>query len=530
MAGGSVGAQSSVPADEIEPTVAPVEIDGTVVLRLRGVSSLPAAERARLVRDRIIAIADNPAIAAESLYIADRDGITRIIANNTTVVGITDADASLEQVQRGELALAHVARLRQVILDYRQARSAAALRRAAFESGLATILLAIAILLVRWLRRRLDRVLTQRLQERIHTVGIQSLELMRAERIWAALQHAVLALQTVAILAIAFVYLGFVLARFPATRGVSRDMITFALGPVQVIVSGIVANIPSLTFLLVLFLVLRLALRVIGLFFEAIEGGRIVLANFDREWAQPTYKIARLAVIAFGLIVAYPYVPGSNSAAFKGVSLFIGVVFSLGSSSAISNIIAGYMMTYRRAFRLGDRIKVGANVGDVIEMRLQVTHLRSIKNEEIIIPNSQVLTGDVVNYSSLTRAHGLILHTRVGIGYETPWRQVEGMLLLAAERTAGLSPEPPFVLEVGLGDFAVIYELNVFCGDARNMEYLYAELHRHILDVFNEYGVQIMTPAYHADPLEPKVVMQKDWYAAPAAAVGAVVSRLDANR
>jgi small-conductance mechanosensitive channel len=206
------------------------------------------------------------------------------------------------------------------------------------------------------------------------------------------------------------------------------------------------------------------------------------------------------------------------------VSLFIGIVFSLGSSSAVSNIIAGYMMTYRRAFRVGDRIRIGAAEGDVMEMRLQVTHLRSIKNEEIIVPNSQILAGEVLNYSSLSRQHGLILHTKVGIGYKTPWRQVEAMLLAAADRTPGLSREPrAFVLVKELGDFAVNYELNAYCGDAHLMNRLYAELHRQILDVFNEYGVQIMTPAYEGDPDEPKVVRPADWYAAPATApLGAV--------
>jgi small-conductance mechanosensitive channel len=323
-------------------------------------------------------------------------------------------------------------------------------------------------------------------------------------------------------LAIVIVYVGFVLAQLPWTRGVSRDLTGFALRPLQVIGAGIVAQIPSLVFLAVLFFVVRLALRVIRLFFDAVEHDRVKLANFDAEWAQPTYKIVRIVVVAFGLIVAYPYIPGSGSAAFQGVSLFIGIVFSLGSSAAISNIIAGYMLTYRRAFKMGDRIKVGDAVGDVIEMRLQVTHLRSVKNEEIIIPNSQIMSGEVLNYSSLARAQGLILHTQVGIGYETPWRQVEAMLLLAAERTPGLSGEPrPFVLEKALGDFAVVYELNVYCSNVQAMARLYAELHRSILDVFNEYGVQIMTPAYEGDPAEPKVVAPKDWYTTPAASESA---------
>jgi small-conductance mechanosensitive channel len=180
-------------------------------------------------------------------------------------------------------------------------------------------------------------------------------------------------------------------------------------------------------------------------------------------------------------------------------------------------MIAGYMMTYRRAFKVGDRVQIGDAIGEVIETRLQVTHLRSFKNEELVIPNSQILGSQVMNYSSLARTRGLILHTEVGIGYETPWRQVEAMLLEAAGRTTGLATEPkPFILEKKLGDFAVTYELNVYCNNVPAIMQLYSELHRNILDVFNEYGVQIMTPAYEGDPPEPKVVAPKDWYTSPA--------------
>ena len=271
---------------------------------------------------------------------------------------------------------------------------------------------------------------------------------------------------------------------------------------------------------MVLFFVIRLVLRLVRLFFETVGRGTVKLANFDADWAEPTYKIARIAIIAFGLIVAYPYIPGSESDAFKGVSLFIGIVFSLGSSSAISNIIAGYMMTYRRAFKVGDRVKIGDAMGDVIEMRLQVTHLKTFKNEEIVIPNSQILAGDVINYSSFVKTQGLILYTEVGIGYETPWRQVEAMLLEAAGRCELPSGEPPraFVRLKKLADFAVTYEVNVYCTDIQAMLPMYTALHRHILDVFNEYGVQIMTPAYEGDPEQPKIVPPKDWFTAPAVA------------
>ena len=510
------------PAGEGEVVTAPVEVDGTVLFTVRGVSSLPAAERARLIRERLIEVAGDESVPADSLRVVDDANASRIMAGDRMIIGLIDADASLEQVSRPVLAVTHRLRLQQAITEYRAARSPSALRRNALNALGGTVTLIVAVLVVFWLWRWFDRVLTNRLRARIQTVGIQSFEVMRAERIWSALRNALFGLRTIVLLTIALVYIGFVLAQFPRTRGLSRGMVAFVTAPLEVIANGIIAQIPSLIFLVVLFFVFRLALRLIRLFFDAVERGTVTLANFDAEWAQPTYKIVRLLVIAFGLVVAYPYIPGSDSAAFRGVSLFIGIVFSLGSSTAIANIIAGYMMTYRRAFKVGDRVKVGDAFGDVVQTRLQVTHLRSPKNEEIIIPNSQILGGEVINYSSLARTQGLILHTEVGIGYETPWRQVEAMLILAAERTPGLSMEPrPFVLHKKLGDFAVTYELNVYCHDVPAMMRLYTALHRSILDVFNEYGVQIMTPAYEGDPDEPKLVRPKDWYTAPAASKNA---------
>ena len=511
---------------EGEVATAPVELDGAVLLTVRGASSLPAAERARRIEERLTAVAADTTIPVDSLRVVDDEGASRLMAGDRTIMAVVDADASLEQVSRSTLAAIHLMRLGQAIVDYREARSASALRTNALNALGATAALLVAAVAVFWSWRRFDSLLTSRLRERIQTVGIQSFEVMRAERIWKALRGALTALRTLALLTIALVYSGFVLAQFPRTRGLSRGMLAFALRPLEVIANGLIAQIPSLIFLVVLFFVFRLTLRVIRLFFDAIERGTVTLATFDQDWAQPTYKIIRVLVIAFGLIVAYPYIPGSESAAFRGVSLFIGIVFSLGSSSAISNIIAGYMMTYRRAFKVGDRVKVGEAFGEVMEMRLQVTHLRSPKNEEIVVPNSHILASEVVNYSSLARAQGLILHTEVGIGYETPWRQVEGMLIQAAERTEGLATDPPpFILQKKLGDFAITYELNVYCTNVPAMLRLYSALHRSILDVFNEYGVQIMTPVYERDPPEPKIVRREDWYAAPAAAAKGLLGK-----
>ena len=504
---------------------APVEVDGVELFRLRGVSSFPAETRAQVTHDAIVAAASDPSVAVDSVRVVESSDRILVAAGNRPLVTVVDADAALEQVGRLELAHAHMRRIQQAVADYRDARTPAALRRSAVATLVATIVFAIFAALIVWLWRRLNALLTRRLQARIQSVGIQSFEVMRADRIWAAVRGFLGGVRTLVLLAGTLVYVGYVLARWPWTHGLSRNIAEFALHPLEIISNGIVANIPSLVFLIVLFYATRLTLRLIRLFFEAVERGTVTLSRFEPEWAPPTYKIIRIAVVAFAIIVAYPYIPGSESEAFKGVSIFIGIVFSLGSSTAISNIIAGYMMTYRRAFKVGDRVKIGDTIGDVIETRLQVTHLRSFKNEEIVIPNSQILSADVMNFSTLARQQGLILHTEVGIGYETPWRQVEAMLINAAERTPGVDREPrPFVLVRKLGDFAVTYEINAYTRDVKSMNATYTSLHRNILDVFNEYGVQIMTPAYEGDPPEPKVVAQKDWYTAPAAPEAAPAS------
>jgi small-conductance mechanosensitive channel len=281
--------------------------------------------------------------------------------------------------------------------------------------------------------------------------------------------------------------------------------------------SGLVGIIPNLVFLGILIVVTRYGLKLIRALFDSVAVGTITWKGFDPDWGLPTYRLVRILVIAFAVVVAYPHIPGSESGAFKGVSLLIGLIFSLGSSSLIGNLIAGYSMTYRRAFRVGEVVKIGQHMGNVEQIRLLVTHLRTIKNEEVIVPNSNILASEVINYSSMANARGLILHTTVGIRYDVPWRQVEAMLLEAAARTEGLRRDPsPFVLQMELRDFCVTYQINVFCDKPHSMGAFKTALHRSILDVFNEYGIQVMVPAYESDPDQPKTVPRERWYAAPA--------------
>lgn len=360
-------------------------------------------------------------------------------------------------------------------------------------------------------------LLDRHLRVKIDGLESQSYQIVRSQQIWNTL-HAVIRLLwlTLTVLGVLW-YLEFVLERLPWTRALGHQLLSVLINPLRVMGGGLLAAIPDLVFLAMVVLVTRFALKALRMFFAGVAGGAIKLGSFDADWAWPTYRLVKILVFMLALVVAFPYIPGSSSDAFKGVSVFIGVVFSLGSSSVIANIIAGYSMIYRRTFKLGDRIQIGEHVGDVVKSGLLVTHLNTSKNEEIVVPNSLILNGSVVNYSTLAHKGRLILHTTVGIGYETPWRQVEAMLLQAAQQTEGVQKEPaPFVLQKSLGDFCIVYEINAYCDNAQKMNQIYTALHRNILDVFNENATQIMTPAYVADPADAKYVPRERWFVSPA--------------
>jgi small-conductance mechanosensitive channel len=502
---------------ETEVPSAPVVIDGRTLFRLRGTSSFPAARRAAAIAERIKVVAADRTVPLDAVRTVETEVGTAIFGGRERVMVVFDADARLESLDRRTFAELLVRAMREAVASYRQARTREALLGSAAHAAVSTVLLAALVTLVVWVARWAERWLEATYRQRVQSVGIQSFQLVRAEQIWVALHRAVVVTRALVVFGLAFAYLQYVLGLFPWTRSFSSHMLELVLDPLATMGWGAANAVPNLFFLAILFLITRYLLKVIYMFFAAVGRGEVDLSGFEKEWADPTYKLLRVAVVALALVVAYPYIPGSGSEAFKGISIFIGIVFSLGSSSTISNVMAGYTMTYRRAFRLGDRVKIGDTVGDVTEMRLQVTHLKTIKNEEVVIPNSKILDSEVVNYSSLARTRGLILHSTVGIGYETPWRQVEAMLLLAAERTPNIKRDPvPFVRVLALGDFAVTYEINVYCDDAQAIGWIYPALHRNILDVFNEYGVQIMTPAYEGDPEVPKVVPKDQWFTAPA--------------
>ncbi len=498
---------------------APVVVDGVELFTVRGVQAYPAAKRAAQIESRIEAFAANPALSSKALTVSEVADGSQIMAGNQMLLTVFEADAQLEQVPHPVLARIYVKRIGEAIETYRRDRTREYLLRSAGRVLVATVALLAFIGLGKRAVRRIDSELDGRVKAQLTGLEERSMRIVSASHVWIALRGVRRVIWTLATLFAVVFYLDYVLHLFPWTRLFASRLWALLIDPLRAMGDSLLAAIPGLAFLVILAIVTRYLLKTIRLFFMALAEGATPLAHFERDWAWPTYRLVRFFVIAFALVVAYPYIPGSQSDAFKGISLFLGVIVSLGSSSVIGNIIAGYTMIYRRAFRVGDRVKIEEHVGDITESRLLVTHLRTPKNEEIVIPNSVILNNSVVNYSTLARKGQLILHATVGIGYETPWRQVEAMLLQAADRTDGLLKEPkPFVLQKQLGSFDVTYEINVYCGDAQAMNRLYTQLHRNILDQFNEYGVQIMTPAYEGDPEQPKVVPREQWHAAPAAA------------
>lgn len=497
---------------------APVALDGQELFSVRGTTAYPAAERAKAIRERITSLARDRSIPADSLRVIDTADRSNLVAQGYFVMAVHDADGEIERLPRHLLAETLRHKIVQSVERFREDRTPGVLLRHTIRA-LVVILVTLALLWIsNRLFRRLKEAFRRRLASRIERLQTMTGRVAQTATISTLIWGLFTAVRVAWVLFVAYFCLNIVLALFPWTKALSRRVMSIVLDPLQSMGTAFVDALPGLVFIAVLWIATRYVLKVIQLFFAGIDQNRIAFSGFDKDWAMPTYRIARVAVIAFAIVLAYPYIPGSGSDAFKGVSVFLGVIFSLGSSSIVSNVIAGYSLIYRRAFKIGDRIRIGELEGQVTTAGALVTHLRTIKNEDIVVPNSLIMNSNVTNFSTLAATQGLILHTTVGIGYETSWRQVDAMLKLAAERTPGLLKEPPpFVLLLSLGDFAVTYELNVYTDQPLYQARLYAELHRNVLDLFNEYGVQIMTPAYEGDPEVPKVVPKDAWFAPPAA-------------
>jgi small-conductance mechanosensitive channel len=334
---------------------------------------------------------------------------------------------------------------------------------------------------------------------RFRVLKYQNLEIFTPNRMVGLLIAITRYVRFAIIWLVGLLFLTLVFSLYPQTEGFALTLLYKMNEVLSVFWEKVLALIPNIFALLVIVLCTRLALRLLHFFYEGLLQGKIKFSSIHPEVVEPTYQILRFLVIAFALVAAFPYIPGSSSPMFRGLSIFVGFLISLGSTSLVTNIISGIVLTYSRGLKLGDRVRIGDTVGDVIDRTLLITRVRTIKNVVITIPNVVVMQNEIINYSSEAQNEGLILHTSITIGYDEPWRNVQRLLITASLETLDILEYPrPYVLKTSLDNHYITYELNAFTDNPLRMADIYSELHQNILDKFNLAEVEILSPTYFA--------------------------------
>lgn len=364
---------------------------------------------------------------------------------------------------------------------------------------LATFVLALVWGALQAVYRRLDARIRSSQGTKIRALSVRSHEIFSEEEVANMLAGVVSGSGFVARLFVLYVYLHIVFSLYAPTRGLATRLLGYLVSALVGAFWAFVHYLPNLLWLILILLITRFLIRLLRLFFDGVTHGRIALPGIYPEFGKPTFEITRLLVVVVALVMMFPYLPGQESPAFRVIGIFVGVLVSLGSTGAVTNVISGIVLTYTRAFHVGDRVKIADAVGDVIEKTSFATRIRTVKNVEITIPNAMTLANHIINFSAQAGARGVILHTCVTIGYDTPWRKVCDLLLAAARETEGVEAEPePFVHQLALQDAYVQYELNATTHRVKEMARIYSDLHQHIQDRFHEAGVEIASPHFLA--------------------------------
>lgn len=478
-----------------------VMIDGRELFQIKVPTGfLSPEERAKIIEERILNIAKNRRIEIEQIQIDQVDETVEISADHQIIMTITKTDLKGEREPIMGVAQEKTGIIKSAIEEYRRER----IPRNMLIMGLYGILLTVVLWCASWLgnfvlNRGRRRLLGYKDKMEQYSVKIQNFEVVSANHIHAVVSKSFDMMGWIFKGTGLYFYLFLLLGLFPGTRKYANELLYYIVTALSMVIEKILDYLPNVVIILIIVVISRYFLKLIYIFFQQVKNGTIQISGFYIEWVEPTYKIVRFLVLALALISIFPYIPGSQSSAFQGISVFLGVLFSLGSTSAVSNVIAGIALTYTRAFVIGDRVRIGDNVGDVIEKTLLATRIRTIKNVEITIPNSIILGGSIINYNTSAKEVGLILNAKVTIGYDVPWRTVHQLLITAALRTPDVLETPiPFVLQTSLEDFSVAYEINAYTQKANSMAQIYSDLYRNIQDTFNEGNVEIMSPQYHA--------------------------------
>lgn len=456
-------------------------------------------QRAENVANDITALGKRFNLKPDSLYIESSDIVTDVMYNNKVIVSFTDQDGLWEGCTRDQLA----ADKRLVILEK--------LKVMKEEHGFLQLCKRVAYFVLvlvgqfllfwgtNWLFRRVKVRIVKLRNTRLKPFSIQDYELLDTHKqvkllifLASLVRYAFMLLQLLLSVPLLF-------SIFPQTKNLAFQLFSYIWNPVKSILVGIVSYIPNLFTIFVICLAIRYLVRLFRYLAGEVQSERLKLRGFYPDWAIPTYHIIRFLLYAFMIAMIYPYLPGSNSGVFQGISVFVGLIVSLGSSTVIGNIIAGLVITYMRPFKIGDRIKLNDTTGNVIEKTPLVTRIRTPKNEVVTIPNSFVMSSHTVNFSQSAREYGLIIHSEVSIGYDVPWRKVNKLLIEAALNTPGVVDDPrPFILSTSLNDWYPVYQVNAYIKDADKLAQIYSDLHQSIQDRFNEEGIEIMSPHYMA--------------------------------
>ena len=419
------------------------------------------------------------------------EGIDEV--GNRTVQNLTQALKEVDEATHGELLL-----------------------RAIGLAVAATVILVLALAVIRRVHRWLSAHLADVVGPRLKTLAIGGFT-QHIEGIILFIRGVVgltaWALVTVSL----YLWLTFSLTKFPYSRPWGEQLHHYMIDGIKAILLTVVDFIPGLVIVAVIFLITRFLARLARLFFDAIESGHVTVPGLYAETAQPTRRIVTVILWLFSLVMMYPYLPGSDSNAFKGVSVFVGLLLSIGSAGTVNQAVSGLMLMYSRALRVGDYVQIGETVGTVVALGMFSTRIRTPWGEIVSLPNAVIVGTTTKNFSREEETGGALLTTTVTIGYNAPWRQVHAMLIEAAIRTKGLMKEPmPRVLQRSLSDYYVEYMLGARIAEPQTRVAVLDVLHRNIQDVFNEYGVQIMSPHYMADPAEKVWVPKEKWYESPA--------------
>ncbi|MDR6843590.1 mechanosensitive ion channel family protein [Flavobacterium granuli] len=488
------------------------------------IGSFNAENRANAITSRIELLYKDPFFSKDSLLLTKSDfGVDIVYKSDFVVMSVTDLDGKTMGSSNFALAQKNLAIIQKAVLFQKENNAVENwLKRIGLVLLLITLIIAIVFAinkLFSWFRT----FLVNRQERYFSGIKIRGSYILIPEKHLEFVLRIARMIRIVVLIFTFYISLPAIFSVFPETEDYATTLLKWIFTPAKTALMGFLNFLPNLISILVIIVLFQYLLKAIKFFVDEIEKGQIKIEGFYSDWAKPTFNIIKVLIYAFMLVIIFPYLPGSNSPIFQGVSVFVGVLFSLGSSNAIANMIAGLVITYMRPFKIGDFIKIGDVSGTVIEKTALVTRVRTPKQEDITIPNATVLSSSSINYSANTDSDskGLLIHTKVTIGYDCPWNDVQKALVEAALRTDLLEKIPaPFVLQTSLDDFYVAYEINAYTKQPNQQPTIYSKLHQNIQDCFNEAGLEIMSPHYnsHRDGNKttiPENYLDKEYKASP---------------